>query len=444
MYLDGKDRAMSRYVALALLLLGWTVPAVRGQMAFTRDMVPSQMALERLGLERNWSGVVPLGPAGEKVILISLAGDRTGDMLFAQTDQAKLHAYDARTGRYLWGADLGRSSLSAQPVAINSDSVFATNFRSLFRLDRQTGRKVWDVVLESAPSSPTAADEEHVMVGLVNGKLVGYTIRDHSKDKPPGFSAATNVFNWQTRNTITGRPIPADKVVAFGSEDGRAYVAQLNPKLLIFRFLTGGAIKASMGTLGARTLLIPSTDSNFYAIDLYTAETRWIYPSGAPINQEPLVARGEIFLLNSVGDLARLNPDDGTPRWTVNIRRAQILAVSPTRIYGFSANRDLAFIDRETGKLLASPRDTTERAGLNLREFALSLTNHLDDRLFFCTPTGLLVSFREQGRLEPVKLRDPNELPFGYLPEQSDEPTPPASPSPEGTPPDEAADAPLP
>jgi outer membrane protein assembly factor BamB len=419
---------MSPRFALALLLLGWTAPEVRGQLAIHRDLIPSQTSLDRLGLERNWSGIVPLGAAGERVILISLTGDKSGDLLFAQTDQAKLHVYDARTGRYLWEANLGRSSLAAQPCSINSDSVFVTNFRTLFCLDRATGRKVWEATLESGPSSPTAADEEHVAVGLANGKLVGYTVRDHSRDKRRGFSAGTNVFNWQTQKTITGRPIAAEKVLAFGSEDGRAYVARIDPKLLLYRFLTGGAIRASMGTLGERTLLVPSTDDNLYAIDLYTAETKWIYPSGAPVNQEPLVARGEVMLLNSSGDLARINPEDGTAIWTTNIRRAQLLAVSPARVYGRSLDGDLAFIDHATGKLLAEPRDTHERAGLHLREYTLTLTNHVNDRLYFCTPTGVLLSLREQGRLEPVRLRDPDERPFGYLPEQTDEPGTPAAP----------------
>lgn len=425
---------MSRRVALASLLLGLAVGPAQAQLALSRSSIPTRSALERVGLEKNWSAFVPI-TATERVILLSIAEE----LVFAQTDQANFHVFDSRTGRYLWGASLGRASLNAYPVSVNSDRVLTTNFRTLFCFDRGTGRLVWKVELESAPSSPTAADEEHVVVGLSNGKLVGYTIRDHSKDKKPGFSAATNVFNWKTTKPIVGRPIAADRVVAFGSEDGRAYVAQIHPKLLIFRFLTGAPIRASMGAIGSRTLLVPSTDRSLYAIDLFDGTTRWTYASGAPIDQEPLVADTEIFVLNNEGDLASLNEDTGEAKWSMNIRRAQILAVSPTRIYGRSLDGDLAYVDRATGKILALPRDTAERAGLNLRDFTLSVTNHLDDRLYFATPSGFLMSLREQGKLEPTPLRHADTLPFGQLPDDGDVPTPPPSP-PVGA---EAAEAPT-
>jgi outer membrane protein assembly factor BamB len=425
---------MSRRVALALLLLSWPAWPARAQMALPRSSIPTRTALERVGLEWNWMGFIPV-TATERVVLISIAED----MFFAQTDQANFHAYDAETGRHRWSTNLGRASLSAQPASVNSDRVFTTNFHTLYCLDRATGRTVWKVELNVAPSSPTAADEEHVVVGLSNGMLSGYTIRDHSQDKPtPGFSAATNVFNWQTRKPITGRPIPADRVVAFGSEDGRAYVAQISPKLLVFRYLTGAAIRASMGTHGLRTLLIPSTDHNLYAVDLFEGTTRWIYPSGAPIDQEPLVAQDEVFVLNADGDLALLEVESGQPKWTMSIRRAQILAVSPTRIYGRSLDGDLVYVDRAMGKILATPRDTAERAGLNLRDFTLALTNHLNDRLYFATPSGFVICLREQGRSQPTLLRHPSKLPFGHIATEEAE-TPPATPPAEPGEPDTGA-----
>lgn len=422
-------RVMSRRVALALLLLGFCGATAHAQLSVSRSAIPTRSALERVGLEKNWDGFVPVS-ATERVLLISVADD----LLFAQTNEANFHVFNAHTGRYLWGTNLGRASLNAYPASVNSDRVFVTNFQTLYCIDRATGRTVWKVTLEAAPSSPTGADEEHVMVGLSNGKLAGYTVRDHSKDKVPGRSAASNVFNWQTRKRVTGRPIPADRVAAFGSEDGRVYVARIDPKTLIFRFLTGDAIRASMGTLGSRTLLVPSSDHNLYAVDLYDASTRWTYASGAAITQEPLVADTEIFVLNDDGDLASLDEETGQAKWTMNIRRAQILAVSPTRIYGRSLDGDLAYVDRATGKILALPRDTAERAGLNLRELTLGLTNHLNDRLYFATPTGYVLSLREQGRLDPVPLRHPDKLPFGHLPDQGDVETPPASPPAEADP----------
>ena len=35
---------------------------------------------------------------------------------------------------------------------------------------------------------------------------------------------------------------------------------------------------APLGAAGNRTLLVPSGDNNLYAVDLYTAATRWVVP----------------------------------------------------------------------------------------------------------------------------------------------------------------------
>ena len=51
--------------------------------ALPGDLVPKRTALERLGLERQWFGVIPLVET-ERLMKITLAGD----LMFAQTDYA--------------------------------------------------------------------------------------------------------------------------------------------------------------------------------------------------------------------------------------------------------------------------------------------------------------------------------------------------------------------
>ena len=85
------------------------------------------LPLERLGLERQWFAVVPLVET-ERLLRIS----RTQDLLFAQTSYARLHAFDAETGRLLWSAELGERTGFARGVAANSWAVFVTNANMLF------------------------------------------------------------------------------------------------------------------------------------------------------------------------------------------------------------------------------------------------------------------------------------------------------------------------
>lgn len=427
---------MTRRLAMATLVLGLAATASRAQVGFDRSSLPTRTSLERLGLERHWMGVVPIGIGHERLIRLSLAED----LLFAQTNGGKLHVYEAESGRYLWGASLGTETAYAFPAAVNSDRVLITNFNVLYCLDRRTGRPIWQKRLPKLPTSPVAADEEKVLVGLSDGMVQCYAIRDHTKDQPPGLSPGSVLWSWKTNKEVSARPVAANKVAAFASQDRRVYVVvirsdTIRPVELLYRFLTGGPITASMGTLGARTLLVASEDGDLYAVDLFTGATQWAFSSGAPILYEPLVAQGDIFVLNKDGVLFSLNPETGSSKWSVRTAfGAQFLAIGGNKIYARSADGNLVVGDRTTGKILADGRETQERAGLNLRDFTVNLTNRLNDRIYLGTPSGLVVCIREAGRLQPSLLRGAEELPFGQLPDQDSVPTPPASPPADITP----------
>lgn len=431
---------MSCRLALAIVAIGLAAaPSAPAQLSFTNQILPTRTALSRVGLEKNWYAVVPLGDVTEQILRISVAG---GD-LFAQTNRGLVHSFDAESGRLKWTHRLGYSTALANPVSVNSDRVFVTNSKELHCLDRETGTEVWQVRLSNHPSSPTAADEETVVVGLANGMVSAYSIRDHRHDDTTGFSPGTNLFNWKTNGKVSGRPIPADKVVAFASHDGRVYSARITPPTLIFRFLAGGPVVASMGAYGTRTLLAPSTDYNLYALDLYTAETKWVYAAGAPIEQEPLVARGQIFVINNRGVLASINADTGQSLWRLDPGPGQLLSVGKDRIYVASEDRELVVVNRRTGTLLVSPQASFEQAGLNLREYTLFLTNRFNDRIYLATSSGMLLCLREAGALQPTPLRDPNMPFFGYIPPQGENaPEAPAEP-PAAEPEDSPVPAPV-
>jgi len=361
---------MTRRQALALTLAGVALaPEATSAIAQTtvplpRTALPTRTALNRLGLEKAWYAAVPMGISNERVLTMNLAED----MVFVQTNMANLHAYEAETGKYLWGASLGRRTFDARPISVNSDRVFATNGPILLSLDRRTGRTAWTAQMEGTAVGSTAATEERVMVGLASGKLVAYNVRDHTQDNPPGRSAGSFTWAWQTGATITARPVPADRVVAFASQDGYVYVALDNPHTLLYRYLTGGPIIGSLGTFGTRTLIVPSTDRTLYGVDLFTGETLWTVPTGAALEQEPIVSGDTVYVLNAAGRLLAIDPAGGAIRWDANIGRGRILAVGATRLYGETRDHDLGIIDRSTGKMLVSPRETRERAGLDLRD----------------------------------------------------------------------------
>jgi len=236
-------------------------------------------------------------------------------------------------------------------------------------------------------------------------------------------------WGWQTNGPVHTLPLPAEPTVAFGSSDGRVYVVMNDERTSLFRVRTGGAIGEGLAGFGTRTLLIPSADYNLYAIDLLTSNTLWTFPSGGPIDQAPVVAGEELYCINRAGYLTQLDPATGDVRWSTLTQGARFVAVGASKIYLRSWNNDLYVIDRASGQVLADPAATNQRAGLNLREFSLSMVNRFDDRLYLGTDSGMVLCLREMGATQPRPLRDPKALPFGYIPPEGIKPTPPPVPA---------------
>jgi outer membrane protein assembly factor BamB len=419
---------MTRQFSLAWVGLVLAASAVGAQTTpFPKDMLPSQRALARVGLERHWFNVVPLTGTGEKVLELSI----DESLVFVQTNQGNFHVFESESGRLLWTQNLGRHTVDVQPASSNATAVFVTNSNILYALDRVTGRVMWQQFLEHLPASPTAADEARVWVGLISGRVTTYDIKN---GKP--------LWNFQAKSEITSRPHPAGRVVVWASHDGKVYCSRAEMLLLLMRWGSGGPITASLGTHGVRTLLVPSADKSLYAVDLWTGETKWNFPTGAPVQQEPLIAGDEAFIVNEEGMLSSINANTGAPNWTISTLGGPLLGVTPKRIYLESRDGDMFIVDRATGAMLFDPRAVHERAGLNIRGFELGPTNRLNDRSYICSKTGLLVCLREVGAVKPIPLRDPKEKPFGYIPPEGYPDGPkiaPAAPIPSTEKADEAA-----
>jgi outer membrane protein assembly factor BamB len=419
---------MSRRILLPLLLMALGSQSARAQRPFPTDLLPSRTSLARIGLERQWYVAVPLAGADEKVLNFTV----DQGVIVVHTSGGYIHTYDAETGRYFWGSAIGHKSARAFPASVNSNQIFVTSLNELIGFDRATGRKLFTIDLEDLPSTGTGCDEELVMVGLRSGKLVAYNTRDHTADptnrnEPQGHSAGSFAFAWKTTGALTARPLVAAKLIAFGSADHRVYVAlkeQLGAKRyggmtkLLYRYLTGGPISANLAAYGNRTLIVPSGDDNVYGIDLLNAETRWSVATGAPVDQEPLVSGQDVFSMNAEGRVLSIDALSGETRWSTMTGCSVLLAVSPGRLYMEDEIGDLMVLDRKTGKVLVSTRDTKERAGLNLRPFVLHFPNYYDDRIYYSTTTGLMVCLREIGQTTPVTLRDPKLAPFGTIPKE--------------------------
>lgn len=409
---------MPRRFALALLASLLATGTAHAQVGFGTGTIPPRRNLARVNLDMHWYANVPLVGA-EKLIELSID---TG-MLFAQTNSANFFAMNPETGQLLWQAHLGRVTTNVQPASVNSFAVYVTNSNVLYALDRRSGREMWTKRLQDIPTSPTNASDEVVVVGLDSGKLVAFDAKTGAEK-----------YNIQTGRKISAGPIVANRVIAFASEDGKAYLTRTERAKLIWRFALGQPVVAPISSHGIRDLLIPCTDRNVYCVDLYTGHLHWSFPTGAPVKQEPLVVDDDVYVVNEEGQLSEIDVASGHSRWTVSTQGGRLVSVSKNRVYLETHDDDLMVVDRESGKIIYDALATFQRSGINLRDYTLVPTNRLDDRLYFATRSGLLLCLREIDQPTPRLVRDPKIQPFGFIPPEGlSDPsaTKPANPTPD-------------
>ena len=446
----------------AALAVGSGFAPVWAEPPFSGSLVPPRTALERVGLERHWSAVVPM-ELSEKTVQLSF----TENQVFAQTNRGRFHAFDAETGGLQWSVTLGPVTSFSRPASVNSTLVFVGNESNIIGLDRKTGRSAFTYNLAAPLSITPVADDERLIVGEIDGKIATYDLFLDPKEryvmvKPDGETVLRpplrNVWNLQTGNSLQSRPILTKHVVAVGGQDGKLVVVanKTGPPQILYRFATGGPILGALGALGTRTLLVPSTDNNLYALDLFTGDLIWSFAAQAPISQGPLVTERGVYFQDDSGVVTSLDIDKfwyvetaegqamavfpmdqrrqaeqrasalirqtgqtfivvSRPKWTSGKVEGELLALSQKRIYGRDRNGSLFILNRDDGSVLRTPSEILRSVGLDLRPFQLAVVNSENDRLYLATPTGLVICLREITNLQPRPLRSPSERPFGFI-----------------------------
>lgn len=455
--------ALAALLACSSAAFGAWSGSAWGQTTFSGRLLPTRGALERLEMAEHWHAVIPLS-ANERLLRISKAED----MIFAQTSLGRLHAYDAETGRSRWSVRLADVTPEARDVGVNSEIVFVTNMSKLYGLDRRTGRPMFDQTLASQASTGPLADEKHVMLGLQNGSMVSYSIHNDRDERyvmttPDGRTilrpALRQFWVMGTGKSVSALPILTDRVAAFGSDTGKMMVVLNQPgkPQPLFRMVTGGPIRGALGSLGTRTVLVPSTDGSLYAVDLYTGDLEWKFDTQAPLDQGTFIAQERIYLQNVNGmvysldlndfhhivdadgndygtypverladaaaEAVRLDAEEGfrnrqvviKPVWQRETTPGELLALTPKRIYGRDKENSLFVMNRADGRMIRTSLEVLRSVGLDVREYTLDVVNKDNDRLYLGTPSGLVVCLRDAEQIEPTPLRLPAERPFGFI-----------------------------
>ena len=334
-----------------------------------------------------------------------------GDLMFAQTDYAIVHAFDAESGRLLWSA----AARGANGLRTRGRRQFFRGVRDQCQLlprSRQENRPA-DLAAQPGHDSDQLA---RLRRRCGDGRDDQRADRDFAGQEDqrrqrqlndPGHTGRG--LELDTGGPILTRPLPAEPVYDLTVRRmAQAYVVESVDGNPLYRVATGGPIGEGFGTFGTRLLLIPSGDNNLYAVDMLDRQGPVDISFRCPDRAGTARRRsGRLHDQHS----GQHEPDRPQHRRDQAGRKptqgGRLAAISATKLYLRSYNLDLFIMDRQTGRMLVDPGETFLRAGLKLRDYDLDIVNRFNDRLYFATSSGMVVCMRETGQPNRVRSRTP-------------------------------------
>ena len=205
----------------------------------TRMRIPDEGTLEPLGMVRRWYIQLPLQGAKEKII-----GLKTHEnLLFAQTNDGVLHCMDTESGHRKWSATISTVGSDVFPPAPTAEAVYVTSGKILRKLNRETGRLVFEKELPTAASAGAVANEHYIYVPLGNHYVEALAI------DPPDRRFKTHLpvaWHYNAIAPINNPPVLLSDRVAIAGADGNVFVSNLKKREMIFQFLAQSEVAAPL------------------------------------------------------------------------------------------------------------------------------------------------------------------------------------------------------
>ena len=412
------------FALLVAFLLCDALSAARNQL------IPETTAA-RHGLARPWFTQVELDRGrGRLTDLVLHQGT-----LYAQTDNAVIHAIDAETGRTLWWKRVGLPSHPSMTPGLNHKRLAVINGSRVYVLNRLNGDLLYEKEVQGAPGAGAALSTKRVYIPTTTGMILAYRLDPLAEDS----DGSEKVEEEST--PAAGTPLDADQEQDLRIEQksvpplfcqsyGRALVQPLvtreNAKeeyvvwptdrgflnfghidrtkedhlTLMYRLKTGAAIVGRPAYLppdpkvigDSGLILTASRDGFVYAVRETTGERLWRFSVGEPIIESPAVIGDRVYVTAQLGGMYCLEAKTGKNLWFAP-DMVQFVAASKARVYATDRIGRLAVLDARSG----APLDA-----IATQNIPIKLLNTQTDRVYLADDRGLIQCLREIEQSEPI------------------------------------------
>jgi hypothetical protein len=208
--------------------------------------------------------------------------------------------------------------------------------------------------------------------------------------------------------------------IGWSNNYGNFYVASVSPMEMLYFFPTRDRITAPPAYTPPNTptnnnprpsghFYLGSLNGYLYKIQETTGNVIWRFPTGQPILYTPLAVGDRIYVATEHGELycvmdditdgSRLTDDansDSSDNTDQQIWRAdditRVLAATPERVFGLDNLGNVRILNSETGRNLGM---------LQTEDVSFSVINHVNDRIYLVTDTGVVQCLHDRQHPEP-------------------------------------------
>jgi outer membrane protein assembly factor BamB len=256
-----------------------------------------------------------------------------------------------------WNVDVGSSGLSVLSPAVTREAVFAANAKGmLFRLNRNTGKQVWNVESGFPVTGGVGAGEGMVFVGGEKGELAAF---DEDSGK----------LKWQTKvsSDVLSAPRVADGVVVVrtGNQRITGLSAKDGSRLWLYERATPTLIVRSNASAVIRNGLVYAgfAAGKLAAINLKNGIVVWESSVSQPrgntelerisdITSLPVVDDAQVCAVAFQGRLACFDAVQGGALWTRDIASDKGLTMSGRSLYVTDSDSNLIALEKSSGTTL--------------------------------------------------------------------------------------------
>jgi outer membrane protein assembly factor BamB len=347
------------------------------------DRLISREDARHLGLERAWFAQVRLDRARNQVERAVLANDR----LVVLTTAGVVQEMNAQTGETLWIASVGNPQYPNLGPAVSEQHVALINGSTLYVLDRSDGRPVKVRRIGGAPGAAPALTKGHVLVPLLNGRVVGFPL-----DKE-----VLTPWYYQSYGRAKVPPLVTEGSFVWATDTGHLYIGKSDELAIRSRLETGSEI-TSPPAYRKPFVYVATLAGEVFAIEEATGRKRWKYATGYTINRAPATVGDRVYVTSDEPSLHSIDAETGISKWEApNV--AQFAAMSRQRVYAVDELGALNVLDADTGSLIGRmPGDGTTRA----------MVNDQTDWLYLVSNDGLVQCLREIASKKPIHHQPPS------------------------------------